>query len=1156
VLRIAHFQEQWNARVGSSESDSGALSMTQIAARGPLIAVASRGQPGVSDALDGVHVLDGRKRRDGDLTSRELRVLVAPQVPGARPGLTDTVGVALDGDFVVFASYGGVVTRMRLDGREAWAQSPLPPGSRPGLPALVDLNGDGILDVVVPVVPTIDCRNAQGCGGPWDDLALALDGYTGNTLWTIDGEAEFRAGKSGAANHPCRVPLIGSDSSAKRLYVACSLDLDITVRAFGFDGKRADDTACGASACSAAELSGRFVASTVQLANGLGGQAADSYWLEVSGSRLLAQPVASKSFYDPGVDWSTLISKLRPAASADSVEVARLSSVIQTPPTLADPDADGIWDVLLVENGVLHVLSTGAAGDARNPLWRSNLAASGDPPSALDTPAAYASRVQARDTTRWLAVNRDPDDAAFQPVTDASTVNALGAQFKAAEPIDLPRVAEPKRPVVQPSLPCGGTYGVNEGSLVQQKAGEWQLVQGAPWPIFGIGCSGSNLELKTTDGRFYELHTPPVWQNYAIGMLTLVIVACAALAGFLLLRKPPLLAPAEASGHSARQVVVADTPHGVRASAHPAQQRLLDGLLNMLDNADTRPSVTLALYGPWGSGKSSIMQMLRSELRDTGRYIDVWFNAWRYHRESDMSAALLQTIVDEVGKKTDWGTRFAMLWNRVRAATLRDVASVLIPVFAVAVLLAVAVRTTEKTFATSLLNGTTLASLLALVATGGRRVLTPLFKVFSLEPAKLLASGSSTQRIQFVSAFPAEFEKVVSKLPRGTRLILFIDDLDRCAPDRIVDVLETLSMLADTGRGFFVLALDPTTVRRAIELKYEDVLRLARRDNAADGAHFGLRYLEKMITLGINVPPLAAVDVEPDQRLLEPAPERSSRAAWWQNVAPQGPLLLGCALVLALSGLLWRYPARAAQLLDECTQVASQFLEPEGAKLSPSTALPAAPKPEAVVATLNAERPSEPAPAAGASDRSLRSASVRSPLEAQSAPLEGVQRAPVLPAPTPPALVETRARPTPSVAIRHGDFLLMTSLVLGFACLLALGSFAWSEWQRRKKIRAARPMSRDSLVFSQALQRCKAQLPANPRSVLRFTNLARFLYQIVSSTENPADSGWEIGFLRALCARWLGRRESSGNVQLDAEIERWVPNDGSELDAAGTQPGT
>ncbi|GIK58000.1 MAG: hypothetical protein BroJett015_36630 [Chloroflexota bacterium] len=92
--------------------------------------------------------------------------------------------------------------------------------------------------------------------------------------------------------------------------------------------------------------------------------------------------------------------------------------------------------------------------------------------------------------------------------------------------------------------------------------------------------------------------------------------------------------------------------------------------------------------------------------------------------------------------------------------------------------------------------------------------------------------------------------------PRGqARVILYIDDLDRCPPLRVVEVLEAVQLLLKTDLFIVVLAIDVRFITRALETVYKGIL--TRR-----GAPSGLDYIEKIIQIPYGVQPIeeAAVD--------------------------------------------------------------------------------------------------------------------------------------------------------------------------------------------------------------------------------------------------------------------------------------------------------
>lgn len=87
-------------------------------------------------------------------------------------------------------------------------------------------------------------------------------------------------------------------------------------------------------------------------------------------------------------------------------------------------------------------------------------------------------------------------------------------------------------------------------------------------------------------------------------------------------------------------------------------------------------------------------------------------------------------------------------------------------------------------------------------------------------------------------------------LVRGKpRIVLFIEDLDRCPPRRMVEVLEATQLLLKTELFVVVLAMDVRYVTRALEKAYAGIL-------TRQGDSSGLDYIEKIIQIPYQVQPI------------------------------------------------------------------------------------------------------------------------------------------------------------------------------------------------------------------------------------------------------------------------------------------------------------
>ena len=89
------------------------------------------------------------------------------------------------------------------------------------------------------------------------------------------------------------------------------------------------------------------------------------------------------------------------------------------------------------------------------------------------------------------------------------------------------------------------------------------------------------------------------------------------------------------------------------------------------------------------------------------------------------------------------------------------------------------------------------------------------------------------------------------------RLVVIIDDLDRCKPERIIENLEAIKLFVNVPKTAFIIGADPRIVRHAIEFKYG-----SSNPIQDDNSRIVDDYLEKLIQLPYSLPKLSEPEVE------------------------------------------------------------------------------------------------------------------------------------------------------------------------------------------------------------------------------------------------------------------------------------------------------
>lgn len=291
---------------------------------------------------------------------------------------------------------------------------------------------------------------------------------------------------------------------------------------------------------------------------------------------------------------------------------------------------------------------------------------------------------------------------------------------------------------------------------------------------------------------------------------------------------------------------------------------LARGLSRFLRNENTQPPLTVAVTGAWGTGKSSLMNLLRSDLRRNGLR-PVWFNAWHHQEEENLLAALLQSVrleatpplFDPAGlgfRLRLWALRLTKYWRRSLLFGALLLLSLVylarhpheIGGYLKSILEPVSAHEGESVLTALLLQ--VLGPWLGVF--GGTSFFLKAFRAFGVNPADLLASQTGNTKTSALEAqtsfrlhFAREFNEVATAL-RPRTLTLFIDDLDRCSPENVLKILEAVNFLVSSGPCVVVMGLDLQYVRSAVKGILE----------AQIGKQFADRYLEKLVNLEVAVP--------------------------------------------------------------------------------------------------------------------------------------------------------------------------------------------------------------------------------------------------------------------------------------------------------------
>jgi hypothetical protein len=238
-----------------------------------------------------------------------------------------------------------------------------------------------------------------------------------------------------------------------------------------------------------------------------------------------------------------------------------------------------------------------------------------------------------------------------------------------------------------------------------------------------------------------------------------------------------------------------------------------NAIVNIIRNS--YPKFTIGIFGDWGTGKSTLMDSIDKKLQlEDPNLVIVRFDTWRYERENQFALIpLLKTIQFSIPEE-----KYKNLKEAFKEAGIFGLR-----------------------ISTDFLSG--------LVTTQLGKMAGDLFKKgldnFSEKVIPELKKVNEIEKNTIYFEGQKKIENIIKKIRQSNpsfRIVVFIDDLDRCSPKKTLEVLESIKIFLGMEGFIYVIGMSHDVVTKLIDLEY--------KESGVKGEH----YIKKIIQIPITLP--------------------------------------------------------------------------------------------------------------------------------------------------------------------------------------------------------------------------------------------------------------------------------------------------------------
>ncbi len=275
---------------------------------------------------------------------------------------------------------------------------------------------------------------------------------------------------------------------------------------------------------------------------------------------------------------------------------------------------------------------------------------------------------------------------------------------------------------------------------------------------------------------------------------------------------------------------------------------------------DSKESISIGVHGDWGAGKSSILAMVEEEVKANImtskegktpiKAASIRFNGWQHQGFEDSKIALMSAIVSQLVNLAETHP------VKEGAKNIKEIAKKL---WKNINWLSVAKKIGSIGF--SLATGTAPLTILTSAYETLKGAVDSKEKVETTigSIGEFIQSASVSEDTSSLKEFE-EFRKNFIDLLDAAgidKLIVIIDDLDRCLPTVAIETLESIRLFMFMEKTAFVIGADEVMIRYAVKKHFPD---MERETGVNTSNSFADKYLEKLIQIPFKIPALGQIE--------------------------------------------------------------------------------------------------------------------------------------------------------------------------------------------------------------------------------------------------------------------------------------------------------